>query len=229
MITDIQPNKIPSAEGSRKPHVISRCGLYNVIYADPPWSYDQKKTGRDYKHGAEQKYDLMTNEDIANMPIADITEKNCICFMWATVPLLPEGLETLKAWGFKYKTMLTWRKIMSMGMGYWFRGQCEHLLLGVKGNVKAFMQQKANFYESDEFDLDECYQSKAGKHSQKPHHFRELISEAVKVSFTEPKKLELFARSRDGLFPDYEYEGWDVYGNQVNNSVEIIKTGSNGL
>jgi N6-adenosine-specific RNA methylase IME4 len=51
---------------------------YNVIYADPPWSYDNKKTGRDMKHGAAKKYDLMSNEDIANMPIEVITQKNCV-------------------------------------------------------------------------------------------------------------------------------------------------------
>lgn len=194
---------------------------YNVIYADPPWNYDNKKTGGSMESGAVKKYKTMTNEKIAQMPIADITTKDCICFMWVTVPLLPEGLATLNAWGFKYKTMLTWRKIMSMGMGYWFRGQTEHLIVGVKGNVKAFRQQKANFFESEVFELDECYQSKAGKHSQKPHHFRELINKAVKVSFEEPVKLELFARSREGFFPDYEYEGWDVFGNQVNNSITI--------
>jgi len=194
---------------------------YNVIYADPPWSYENKKTGGSMISGASDKYNLMTNEDIIRMPLRDITEKDCVCFLWATVPLLPEGMETLKAWGFKYKTMITWRKVMSMGMGYWFRGQCEHLLLGVKGNVKAFRQQKCNFYESEVFELDECYQSKCGKHSQKPQHFRELISKAVKVSFLEPKKLELFARSREGMFSDYEYEGWDVYGNEVNNSIVI--------
>jgi N6-adenosine-specific RNA methylase IME4 len=127
----------------------------------------------------------------------------------------------LKGWGFNYKTMITWRKIMSLGMGYWFRGQCEHLLLGVKGNVKAFRQQKSNFYESTIFELDECLQSKAGKHSQKPHYFRELISTAVQVSFEQPSKLELFARSREGLFPDDEYKGWDVYGNEVNNSISL--------
>lgn len=182
---------------------------YNVIYADPPWSYDDK-TGGDYKSGSEAKYDVMTNGDIMNMPINEMTEKDAVCFMWVTVPLLPEGLAALQAWGFTYKTMITWRKIMSMGMGYWFRGQCEHLILGVKGKVKPFRLQKANFH-----------QSKAGKHSQKPHYFRELISKAVEVSFLEPKKLELFARSRDGFFPDYEYEGWDVYGNEVNNSITI--------
>ena len=201
---------------------------YNVIYADCPWSYQNKKTGRTNGDqpegsGAHTKYELMTNEDIMAMPVPEITEKDAVLFLWVTVPLLPEGLATLAAWGFEYKTMITWRKIMSLGMGYWFRGQCEHLILGVKGKVKPFRQQRANFFESEVFEVDECYQSKAGRHSQKPHHFRSLITEAVKVSFKTPKKLELFARSREGFFPDYEYEGWDVYGNQVNNSISIPK------
>jgi N6-adenosine-specific RNA methylase IME4 len=192
---------------------------YNVIYADPPWSYDNKKTGGSMESGAVDKYNLMNNEDIAAMPISELCDKNAVCFMWATVPLMPEAFATLSAWGFEYKTMLTWRKIMSMGMGYWFRGQCEHLLLGVKGKVKPFRMQVANHY-----------QSKAGKHSQKPHYFRELISKAAAVSFEQPRKLELFARSREGFFPDYEYEGWDVYGNQVNNSIVLTPSSpsSNG-
>lgn len=196
-------------------------GKYNVIYADPPWSYNDK-TGRNYEHGAAEKYDIMSNEDIANMPLSDITEKDAVCFLWVTVPLLVEGLDTLKSWGFKYKTKITWRKIMSLGMGYWFRGQCEDLLVGVKGKVKPFRQQVPNFHQS-EYDIinDHVFQSKAGRHSQKPHHFRELISTAVKVSFDPPKMLELFARSRTGLFPDDEYKGWDVYGNEVNNSIKI--------
>lgn len=195
---------------------------YNVIYADPPWTYDNKKTGGNMNSSAADQYTLMTNEDIANMPVAGLCEKDCILFVWATVPLMPEAFHVIEKWGFRYKTMLTWRKVMSMGMGYWFRGQCEHLLVAVKGHPKAFRQQVCNFYES-EYDPtnDHLYQSKAGKHSQKPHYFRELIAKAVAVSFEKPEKLELFARSREGFFPDYEYEGWDVYGNQVNNSIVL--------
>jgi site-specific DNA-methyltransferase (adenine-specific) len=208
---------------------------YNVIYTDNPWSYENKKTGwtdgdQPEGSGAATKYDTMTNEDLIKMGklISTITDKNCICFMWVTTPLMPEGFDTLKAWGFQYKTMITWRKIMSLGMGYWFRGQTEHLLLGVKGNVKAFRQQTANYHESmfvewPDFDIDQCFQSKAGKHSQKPHYFRELINKAVPISFAEPVKLEMFARSREGFFPDDEYKGWDVWGNQVNNSIELPK------
>lgn len=203
---------------------MSEVKKYNVIYADPPWSYTNKKMlGKwNIDGGAEAKYITMNNDDIINFGIHNIIDKDAVCFIWVTVPLLPEGLETMKAWGFKYKTMITWRKIMSQGMGFWFRGQCEHLILGVKGKVKPFRQQRCNYYESD-YDLDDIkiYQSKVGMHSQKPHHFRELISKAVAVSFEQPLKLELFARSRDGLFADYEYEGWDVYGNECNNSINI--------
>lgn len=194
---------------------------YNVIYADPPWSYEKSNVGRGGKSSAVKHYTTLTNDDIFNFPVKDLTQKDAVCFLWVTVPLLPEGLKTLQCWGFQYKTMITWRKIMSLGMGYWFRGQCEHLILGVKGKVIPFRQQRANFYQSSEFEIDECFQHKAGKHSQKPHYFREMISKAVRVSFSEPSKLELFARSRDGLYPDYEYEGWDVYGNEVNNSIAL--------
>lgn len=195
---------------------------YNVIYADPPWSYDNKKTGGSMLSGAEAHYTLMSNDDIATMPIKELCEKDCILFMWATVPLMPEAFKVLEGWGFTYKTMLTWRKIMSKGMGYWFRGQCEHLLVATKGNPKAFRQQVCNYFES-EYDLkdDHVHQQKVGRHSQKPSQFRNLISTAVQVSFSEPKKLELFARTREGMFGDLEYEGWDVYGNQVNNSIEL--------
>lgn len=199
---------------------MSEVKKYNVIYADCPWTYDNKKTGRDGKHGAAEKYDLMTNDDIANMPIKQMCQKDAILFLWVTVPLLPEGLKVVEQWGFKYKKMLTWRKIMSQGLGYWFRGQCEHLIVATKGNPKAFRQQVCNFFQS-EYDLtdDHVFQNKCGKHSQKPAHFRELISTAVKISFEVPKKLELFARTREGMFGDIEYEGWDVYGNEVNNSI----------
>lgn len=184
---------------------------YDVIYADPPWSYDNKSVKGD-DEGAEisidGRYDLMTLEDLKLMPIKDISAPDSVCFMWCTNPLMPEAFDLLKAWGFKYKTMLTWKKTSCSG--YWFMGITEHILFGVKGNVKAFRSGLLNFYA--------C---KSGNHSEKPDYFRQLISKAVGNSFDNPNKLELFARSRDGMFPDYEYEGWDVYGNQVNNSIKL--------
>lgn len=183
---------------------------YNVIYADPPWSYEKSNSGRGGKSSAIKKYVTMTMNDIYSMPVKEMCDKSAVLFLWVTVPLLPECMAVLDAWGFKYKTMLTWRKVMSLGMGYWFRGQCEHLILGVRGKVKPFYMQKANFY-----------QCRAGKHSEKPHYFRELIMDATDKVFAEPKRLELFARSKHNLFGDDVFQGWDVYGNEVNNSIQL--------
>jgi site-specific DNA-methyltransferase (adenine-specific) len=190
---------------------------YNIIYADPPWSYNNKgmKYATDKTNIAvNQQYNLMTLEDLKSMPVKNITENNAVLFMWCVNPLIPEALELMKAWGFKYKTMLTWKK--SSGSGYWFRGVTEHILFGVRGDVLAFRSGRDNFHE--------C---KSGKHSQKPHYFRTLITNVTQNTFEEPKRLELFARAREGLFPDYEYEGWDVYGDQINNSVSLETISSN--
>lgn len=174
---------------------------YNVCLADPPWSYRNKNTGGSMKSGAVAKYPCMTTEEIAAMPVQTIMEKDSCLFLWATVPMLPDALRVLDAWGYKYKTMLTWRKIMSLGMGYWYRGQCEHLLLGVRGKVKAFRYQHANFL-----------QSKAGRHSQKPVEFYELIENST-VKIPDRKMVELFARTKRS--------GWDSWGNEVVSDVQL--------
>lgn len=165
--------------------------------ADPPWAYRNKNTGGSMKSGAAAKYPTMIVDDICALDVP--ADKNAVLYLWATVPLMPEAFKVMEAWGFKYKTMLTWRKIMSLGMGYWYRGQCEHLLFGVKGKVKAFRVQHPNFI-----------QSKAGKHSAKPQEFIDLINRSTPHL---PNKLEMFARQPN--------PGWDLFGLEVENSIEI--------
>ena len=174
---------------------------YDIIYADPPWAYRNKKTGGSMVSGAEAKYPTMSVDEISALPIKDIASKNSVLFMWATVPLMPEAFQVMKAWGYKYKTMITWRKIMSLGMGYWFRGQCEHLLLGVRGQVKAFRLQEPNFI-----------QAKVLAHSEKPEEFRQLIERATS-KMPSRNAVELFARR--------SVAGWDVFGNQVEGSIRL--------
>ena len=86
---------------------------------------------------------------------------------------------------------------MSLGMGYWYRGQVEMLLMGVRGKVKAFRIQKPNFI-----------QTKVREHSQKPDEFYELIE----ATGLEPK-IELFARQKR--------QGWDIWGNELANDIEL--------
>lgn len=168
---------------------------YNVLYIDPPWSYKNKNTGGSMKSGAANQYPTMTIEELCNLPIKNIAEKDSVLFLWAVVPLLPEALLVMSSWGYKYKTALFWWKIMSLGMGYWFRGQVEILLMGVKGKVKAFRCQKRNIF-----------QIKVGKHSEKPEEFRKLIEEATK-NMPDRKMIELFARK--------QVDEWDSIGNDI--------------
>lgn len=177
---------------------------YQVIYADPPWSYRNKKTGGHSDgagpcSGAEQKYNTMELSEICNLPVKEISDKNCCLFLWATTPLLPEGFKVMEAWGFEYKTSIYWRKIMSLGMGFWFRGQVEVCLFGIKGKIPAFHCQKPNFI-----------QSRVREHSQKPNELLGLINPHIENL---NPKIELFARERR--------EGWDAWGNQLPTSKQL--------
>jgi N6-adenosine-specific RNA methylase IME4 len=183
---------------------------YNVIYADPPWQYKQKKTGRSNNSGAKDKYNTMPLHEIQNMPIADICENDSLLFMWATIPLLPQAMSVIPAWGFEYKTLIVWEKTGILGMGNWLRIQTEMILVGIRGEVRPFEHQEKNIYKHP-----------ICEHSAKPHFFRELVMKLSAKSLDRCERLELFARSREGMFSNYEYEGWDVFGNQVENSIML--------
>ena len=178
---------------------------YNIIYADPPWSYKNTNPTCKVKKQPETcsvnyYYPTMTLKDIKNLPINNIAEMDCVLFLWATTPNIQEAFEVMKAWGFKYKTMITWEKTNNDCMGYWFRVCTEHLLVGVKGKVKAFRNMART-----------CYHEKRRKHNKKPDYFRKLIGEV-----TTGNKIELFARKeKDILFTDKSFSDWDVWGNEV--------------
>jgi len=170
---------------------------YQIIYADPPYSYRNKKTGGSMISGSEAKYPVMSIDEICALPIKRIADKNSALFLWVTCPMQREGMAIMDAWGYQYKTKIYWRKIMSLGMGFWFRGQVEELWLGIHGEVKAFRKQVPNFI-----------QTKVLKHSEKPVEFRELI-ESVDLK----PRIELFARQKVG--------GWDCWGNEVESDIEL--------
>ena len=178
---------------------------YQIIYADPPWSYScdsapaaaRPSLERGEKpHSVNHYYDTMKTADIQALPIPAISEKDAVLFLWVTNPFLHEGLHVMESWGFKYKTTFTWHKERCKGMGYWFRGHTEHLLLGVRGNVKAFRSLQHNIVKLP-----------VEQHSKKPDWFRDMI-----IGLTPDKtRIELFARERS--------EGFDVWGNEVESDI----------
>jgi len=168
---------------------------YQVIYVDPPWEYRNKRTGGSMNSGAASKYPVMTLKELVELPVRKIADPESVLFLWVTVPLLQEGLVLLNLWGYEYKTAIFWHKIVSLGLGFWFRGQVEVCLLGIRGAIKPFRLQRANFI-----------QSKAFRHSEKPEEMRQLI-EATGLQ----PRIELFARKK--------VEGWDCWGNEVGQEI----------
>lgn len=114
-------------------------GTYNIIYADPPWRYEQRKV----QGAAENHYPTMSIDELCALPVPELAAKDCALFLWATFPQLPEALRLIHAWGFRYKTVaFVWlkrnRKSPSWfyGMGYWTRSNAEICLLATRGKPK---------------------------------------------------------------------------------------------
>ena len=173
---------------------------YKIIYADPPWSYNDKRNGNGKEYGgATDHYPTMPISEIKELPIADIADENCLLFIWVTFPLLQEGLDTIKAWGFKYKTLgFSWTKMTKdnskpqWGMGWYTKSNAEVCLIGVKG--KPFKASNS---------VSSAVLFPRGRHSQKPSLIRDRIVEFA----GDVPRIELFARE--------SADGWDVWGNEV--------------
>lgn len=170
---------------------------YQIIYADPPWKYNFPNT-KHYK--IESHYPSMEAEEICKLRIP--SAENSVLFLWATAPKLLEALRVMDAWGFNYKTNAIWDKV-NRGLGYWFRGQHELLLVGTKGKFSPPPVDKR---------VSSVYSEKKFGHSKKPSYFREIINQA----YPRATKLELFARPpKDRLFEDESYKGWDLWGDEI--------------
>ena len=171
--------------------------MFNVLYSDPPWFFNNTRTGGTLKSGASQKYPTMSLEDICNLKVKDITESDCLLFLW--IPnsmILSRTPKVLDSWGFTFRSLFIWKK-KSFGLGYWFRNCTENLIIASKGNVKPFRYQKRNFLET-----------KSLKHSQKPEEVRVMIDEIADKTFgSRAQKLEMFARQQTN--------GWDSWGLDV--------------
>lgn len=174
-------------------------GHYGVILSDPPWSY------RDLGHTRriDRQYPVLGVRDIAALPVQQIALPDSVLFLWTTVPLLPDGLEVLKAWGFTYKSNLTWDKQI-FGMGHYARIQHEHLLLGVRGKPGRVADHS----------ISSVMRSPRARHSVKPLVAYEII-ERLYPSFS---KIELFARNRR--------PGWQSWGNELPEETSVTSESS---
>ena len=169
---------------------------YGIIYADPPWKYQDKSC----EGACEKHYPTMKIDDICKLPIKQIADKNSVLFMWATYPMLKEALKLIEAWGFTYKSIgFQWIKQNKSGNGYffglgrWTRGNTECCLIATKGKPKRINAG-----------ISQLVFSPIEEHSKKPDCVREKITCLIGGDIP---KIELFAREAA--------DGWDCWGNEA--------------
>lgn len=175
---------------------------YTIIYADPPWQYRDKATAG--QRGAYYKYQVMTLADIRALPVAQLAADDCLLAMWWVPPQPAEALAVVEAWGFTLKTMqgFTWHKTTKhgkdhFGMGNWTRANAECCLFAVRGKPKRVCASVRSLIVAP-----------VGRHSAKPDDARQRLVQLM----GDVPRVELFARN--------QAPGWDVWGNEVESSVE---------
>ena len=53
----------------------------------------------------------MSIDELCALPVEALAAKDCLLFLWATFPMLPEALQLIRAWGFTFKTVaFVWLK-----------------------------------------------------------------------------------------------------------------------
>lgn len=191
---------------------------YQVIYADPPWQQNAGPKIGGYKTidgkqvwncsnstSQKQKYQTMSVEDIAKMPIKNICADNAHLYLWVTNKYLLQSSKVIKEWGFTYSTCITWKKKrMGGGLGGAIRITHEHLLFCRRGKLKTI-----GIIGESVIDAKRPYVNGYPCGSKKPELFAKLIE-----SISPGPYIELFARNRR--------EGWDVWGDEVKSDI-ILK------
>ena len=182
------------------------CGekKYVTVYADPPWRFANKTGKVSPEYPKNDRYSTMTLQDIKDMPVSEILDENAHLYLWVPNALLPEGLEVMKCWGFKYITNLIWEKVRrdgqpdGRGVGFYYRNVTEMLLFGTKTRTKSSVFRTLPPARSQV----NLIRTIKAEHSRKPEEFAELISRCSPGPY-----IELFARG--------EREGWDCWGNEA--------------
>jgi N6-adenosine-specific RNA methylase IME4 len=169
---------------------------YRVIYADPPWQYNDSRAGLDDygQTAAADHYPTMSVAELSALDVRSLADTDAVLFCWATFPLLPDALEVVRAWGFKYKTAFVWSKVRP-NFGHYHTADAELLLVCTRGSATPDVDKR-------ERQVQEV--PREGRHSAKPEHFRALVDRL----YPNGRRIELFRR---GEAP----AGWDVWGNEA--------------
>lgn len=195
---------------------------YRTVVADPPWPYegDGPKASLEHRPRRDQtlgrlgpsstgRYGSMSIDELKALRIKDHVADGAHLYLWTTNAFMVEAHDVARAWGFEPKTIVTWVKVRhedgapSMKTGYYYRGATEHILFAVRGSLRLQGEAHATAFTSPRL-----------PHSRKPEYAYRMIEEQSPGPY-----LEVFARPLTPLFP--KRPGWDTWGNEMDNDVDL--------
>ena len=176
-------------------------GKFKTILADPPWRF-MNSTGKVApEHKRLSRYPTLSLQEILDIPVNSIADEQAHLYLWVPNALLAEGLETMKKWGFTYKTNVVWYKIRKdggpdgRGVGFYFRNVTELVPFGIKGKMRTLQPGRTQV---------NILSSRKREHSRKPDELYDIIESCSPGPY-----LELFSRGKR--------DNWFVWGNQSEN------------
>ena len=176
---------------------------YNIIYADPPYHFPNKKYqggNRDFGNIVSDRYETLSDKQLCTLPVENITKPDCILFLWVTDSHLERSFSIINAWGFRFATIgFTWVKKYKSGsycynFGHYTLKSTEICLIGMKGKLKNI--KNGNNVKGLVF-------AERTEHSKELDCIRNKIIELC----GDKPRIELFARQK--------IDGWDAWGNEV--------------
>lgn len=172
---------------------------FTTILADPPWQFTNRTGKVAPEHKRLSRYPTLGLQEICDIPVQDAAYSDAHLYLWVPNALLPEGLEVMRAWGFKYKTNIIWHKIRKdggpdgRGVGFYFRNTTEIILFGIRGSMRTLAPGRSQV---------NIIKSMKQEHSRKPEEQYALIERCSPGPY-----LELFGRGNR--------QGWTTWGNQA--------------
>ncbi len=174
-------------------------GQFSTILADPPWRFANRTGKMAPEHKRLLRYPTMSIGEIKNLPVAQLTAPKAHLYLWVPIALLGWGLEVVEAWGFEYKSAITWYKVRKdggpdgRGVGFYFRNVTELVLFGVKGKNNRTLRPGRT--------QTNIIVTRKREHSRKPDELYPIIE-----ACSPAPRIELFAR--------FKRDGWRQWGNE---------------
>ncbi len=195
----------PEEEPAPLPRLV---GGFSTVLADPPWRFANRTGKVAPEHRRLDRYSTMPLDAIKALPVRDSAAPNAHLYLWVPNALLPEGMDVMSAWGFRYVSNIVWAKRRrdggpdGRGVGFYFRNVTELLLFGVRGSMRTLPPGRSQV---------NMIETRKREHSRKPDEQYKLIESCSPGPY-----LEMFAR--------HPHEGWTVWGNEA--AEDIVPRGT---